>query len=287
MRPQVFRTIGACAVLVSVCGFAASTAAQVADTDYKALYAAAEYDKALEVASSLDNADAQQYKALCLLALGRQADANATIEELVTSSPTFVPSSEDTPPRFVELVTKVRQKLLPVIARRLFAEGRASYTEKQPEEAVKRFSLVLTLLSDSAFADAEAKQDLLTLAQGYMDLAKATPPPVKFTPAPEPVVKAEAPPPVAVPPTVTQPTALLQTVPPMPPDIAARVSAKMVLVVLIDETGRVTDAIVKESVHPRYDRMVVQAARDWRYTAATRNGVPIPSEQTVTIQPKR
>ena len=288
MRPQTFRTIGACALLASVCGFAASTAAQVADTDYKALYAAAEYDRALEVASSLDNADAQQYKALCLLALGRQTDANATIEELVTSSPTFVPSSEDTPPRFVELVTKVRQKLLPVIARRLFAEGRASYTEKQPEEAMKRFSLVLTLLSDSAFADAEAKQDLQTLAQGYMDLAKASPPPVKFTPAPEPVVKAEPPPPVAaVAPTITQPTALVQTVPPMPVDIAARVSAKLVLVVLIDETGRVTDATVRESVHPRYDRMVLQAARDWRYTAATRNGVPIPSEQTVTIQPKR
>ena len=286
MTTELRRAICASALLAAIFCFAGATAAQIAEADYKALYAAAEYDKALEVAASLDNAEAQQYKALCLLALGRQADANAAIEALVTSSPTFVPSSEDAPPRFVELVTKVRQKLLPVIARRLFAEGRASYTDKQSDEALERFSLVLTLLSDSAFADAEAKQDLQTLAQGFIDLAKAAPPPAKLTPKPEPAVKTEAPP-VVVPPTVTQPTALLQAVPPMPPDIAARVSAKLVLLVLIDETGRVTEATVKESTHPRYDRMVVQATREWRYTPATRNGMPIPSEQTVTIQPKR
>jgi TonB family protein len=288
MTTEFRRAISACALLAAAtfC-VAGSAAAQVPHADYKALYAAAEYDKALDVVESLDNAEAQQYKALCLLALGRQADANAAIEALVTSSPTFVPSSEEAPPRFVELVTKVRQKLLPVIARRLFAEGRASYTEKQSEEAVRRFSLVLTLLSDSAFADAEAKQDLQTLAQGFIDLAKATPPPAKFTPPPEPPVKATPPPPVVVPPTVTQPTALVQTVPPMPPDIAARVTAKLVLLVLIDETGRVTEATIKESAHPRYDRMVVRASREWRYTPATRDGMPIPSEQTVTIQPKR
>jgi hypothetical protein len=33
--------------------------------------------------------------------------------------------------------------------------------------------------------------------------------------------------------------------------------------------------------------MVSIAARDWRYTPATRNGAPIPSEQVVTIQIKR
>ena len=47
------------------------------------------------------------------------------------------------------------------------------------------------------------------------------------------------------------------------------------------------DATVKESAHPRYDRIVTQATRNWRYTPATRNGIPIPSEQVVTIQLKR
>lgn len=280
---------GACGCVVLILSLASSSVAQVSEVDYKSLYAAAEYDKALDVVGSLDTVEAQQYKALCLLALGRQADASTAIEALVNSSPTFTPSADDAPPRFVELVTKTRQKLLPTIARRVFAEGRDKYGEKQNDEAVKRFSLVLTLLSDPAFTDANAKQDLETLAKGFIDLAKAAAVPVKVMAAPpEPVLP---PPPVetatAVPPKVVPPTALVQTVPPMPSDLVSRTDAKLVLVVLIDETGKVTNSTVKESAHPVYDRLVSQATRNWRYSPATRNGVPIPSEQVVTIQVKR
>ena len=279
----------ACGCLILTLCLASSSVAQVSEVDYKSLYAAAEYDKALEVVTSLDSVEAQQYKALCLLALGRQADASIAIEALVNSSPTFIPSSDDAPPRFVELVTKVRQKLLPTIARRTFAEGRDRYTDKKNDEAVKRFSLVLTLLNDPTFPDPNTKQDLETLAKGFIDLATAAAVPVKVVAAPpEPV----APPPVAAaptptPPKVVPPVALSQEVPPMPTDLASRADTKLVLVVLIDENGRVTSVTVKESAHPVYDRLVSQATRNWRYTPATRNGVAIPSEQVVTIQVKR
>ena len=280
--------VGACGCLLLLVSLSSTIHAQAVEVDFKALYAAAEYDKALEAVGSLDSVEAQQYKALCLLALGRQADANTAIEALVTASPTFVPSSEDTPPRFVELVTKVRQKLLPVIARRTFADGREKYTSKATGEALTRFSLVLTLVSDPAFTDTAAKQDLETLAKGFIDLASAAAPAPAQPAAPEP-----APPAPAVsaiptaPPKVTAPVALAQNVPPMPMDIASRATGKLVVVVLIDVTGRVTGATVRESVHPRYDRIVTDATRDWRYSPATRDGVPIPSEQVVTIQPKR
>jgi TonB family protein len=275
--------VGACAALI-LC-LSSSTGAQDTKADFKDLYAAAEYDKALEAIASLDSVEAQQYKALCLLALGRQADANTAIEALVTASPTFVPSSEEAPPRFVELVTKVRQKLLPVIARRTFADGREKYTSKATGEALTRFALVLTLLSDPAFTDASTKQDLETLAKGFIDLANAVPPAKPADPEPAP----PAPPALAIPtpPKVTAPVALVQNVPPMPLDIANRATGKLVVVVLIDATGKVTGATVKESVHPRYDRIVTDAARDWRYTPATRDGAPVPSEQVVTIQPRR
>jgi len=280
---------GACGCLILTLSLASSSAAQVSEVDYKTLYASAEYDKALEVVASLDSVEAQQYKALCLLALGRQADASTAIEALVNSSPTFIPSSEDAPPRFVELVTKVRQKLLPTIARRAFAEGRDRYADKKNEEAVKQFSLVLTLLNDPGFSDPNTKQDLETLAKGFIDLANATAVPVKVVAAPpEPV----PPPPVAAsptaePPKIVPPVALSQEVPPMPTDLASRADPKLVLVVLIDESGKVTNTTVKESAHPVYDRLVSQATRNWKYTPATRNGVPIPSEQVVTIQVKR
>lgn len=281
--------ICACGCLILVLSVSSSAAAQATEIDFKALYAAAEYDKALEVIASLDSLESQQYKALCLLALGRTADASTAIESLVNASPTFIPSSDDAPPRFVELVTKVRTKLLPTIARRTFTEGRDSFNAKQNDEALKKFSLVLTLLRDPAFTDTAAKQDLETLASGFSDLAKAATTPVKVVAAaPEPV---PTPPPPssatpAVPPKVVPPVALVQTVPPMPTDIAARAGAKLVLVVQIDAAGRVTAATVKESANPRYDRMVALATRDWRYTPATLNGLAIASEQVVTIQPQ-
>lgn len=281
--------ICACGCLILVLSVSSSAAAQATEIDFKALYAAAEYDKALEVIASLDSLESQQYKALCLLALGRTADASTAIETLVNASPTFIPSSDDAPPRFVELVTKVRQKMLPTIARRVFTEGRERYNEKQNDEALKRFSLVLTLIKDPAFTDASAKQDLETLATGFSDLAKAATTPVKVVAAPaEPVPPPAAPTAAApaLPPKVVPPVALVQTVPPMPTDIATRVGAKLVLVVQIDAAGRVTTATVKESAHPRYDRLVALATRDWRYTPATLNGLAIASEQTVTIQPQ-
>ena len=290
MMNQLRWRLGACGCLILVLSAASSAAAQATEVDFKGLYAAAEYDKALEVVGPLDTLEAQQYKALCLLALGRTADAGAAIESLVNASPTFIPSSEDAPPRFVELVTKVRQKLLPTIARRVFTEGRELYNGKQNEEAVKRFSLVLTLLKDPAFTDLNAKQDLETLATGFIDLAKASSTPVKVVAAPpEPVpppAAAAAATATAVAPRVVPPVALVQTVPPMPLDIAGRVGAKLVMVVQIDAAGRVTSATVKESAHPRYDRIVVLSTRDWRYTPATLNGLAIASEQVVTIQPQ-
>jgi len=280
----------ACGCLILVLSAPSSAAAQATVVDFKALYAAAEYDKALEVVASLETLEAQQYRALCLLALGRTADATTAIESLVNASPTFIPSSEDAPPRFVELVTKVRQKLLPTIARRAFTEGRDLYNGKQNEEAVKRFSLVLTLLKDPAFTDLNAKQDMETLATGFIDLAKASPTPVNVVAATaEPVPPSAAAPAAAasaVPPRVVPPVALVQTVPPIPTDIASRVGAKLVMVVQIDAAGRVTSATVKESAHPRYDRIVVLGTRDWRYTPATLNGLAIASEQVVTIQPQ-
>jgi len=287
--------IRACGCLFLVLCISSSAVAQISEVDFKALYAAAEYDKALEVIASLDTLESQQYKALCLLALGRSADASTAIESLVNAAPTFTPSADDAPPRFVELVTKARQKLLPTIARRVFAEGREQYSNKQNEDAVKQFSLVLTLLKDPAFTDANAKQDLETLASGFIDLAKAATAPVKvIAAAPEPVPTPPSPasaaaPPVPTPPTppkVVPPVALVQTVPPMPTDIASRVGAKLVMVVQIDAAGRVTAATVKESAHPRYDRLVALATREWRYTPATLNGLAIASEQIVTIQPQ-
>jgi TonB family protein len=275
----LFRSFGL-ALAVGAC-LATPLLAQPAPDDFKSLYATAEYEKALGVLAPLDSAEAQQYKALCLLALGRTSEATDVLKSLITESPTFVPSAEESPPRFVELVTETRRQLLPGIARRIFAEGRERFAEKKADEAVARFNLVLTLAADPDFTDAAAAQDLKTLAQGFIDLARATAPP---PPRPTTAAAAPAPAPPPSPPTVTQPVALVQNVPSVPTTLSGPVGAKLVVVLSIDAEGKVTSASVQQSAHPVYDRMVQQAARGWRYTPGTRDGVRIASEQTVTIQ---
>jgi TonB family protein len=279
--------------LLLVCLLASGAAAQDAAADYKALYAEAEYERALVMLSPLDTLEAYQYRALCLLALGRPVEATNAVKKLIMASPEFVASAEEAPPRFVELVAVTRKALLPVIARQAFAEGRERFGNKQNDDAIKQFTLVLTLASDPGFGDAATAQDLKTLAQGFIDLAKATaapppkPAPAVETPIEKPIETAVETPPPPVPPRVTQAVSVVQTVPPVPSNLLGRLGARLMIRVSIDSTGKVTSATVTQSAHPLYDRLVVQATREWRYTPATVNGTPIPSEQAVTFQTER
>jgi TonB family protein len=54
----------------------------------------------------------------------------------------------------------------------------------------------------------------------------------------------------------------------------------------ISAAGRVESADIVQSVHPGYDRLLLQAARAWEYQAATSDGVPVASEQLVQVQLK-
>jgi TonB family protein len=54
--------------------------------------------------------------------------------------------------------------------------------------------------------------------------------------------------------------------------------------VIIGTNGKVTQATIERSSHPIYDRLVLQAARDWVYQPATMNGRPVTAEKVVTVQ---
>ena len=56
--------------------------------------------------------------------------------------------------------------------------------------------------------------------------------------------------------------------------------------VSITAAGRVDNVVVEKSVHPSYDRLLLQAAREWEYLPARTDGVAVPSEQLVQVQLK-
>jgi len=263
---------------------ASAVAAQEPLTKAKALYDAAAYEDALTILTPVEVPEAQQYKALCLLALGRSQDAAGAVERLVTAEPTFEPSAQDVPPRFVTLVSDTKRKLLPALARRAFNEGRDQFRNGLREEAMHRFDLVISLTSDPLFKQSTDAEDLRTLASGFIELAKATAPIAAPAPAPAAAAKTVDRPRPADPPEIVQPVVVKQFIPPVPGELGGQSGPVLSVRIVIGVNGRVTDATVQQSSHPLYDRLVLQASRDWVYQPARMNGRPVSSEKVVTIQ---
>lgn len=303
IRPLSHRSILPLCALAAALVVAGTASAQEPLTKAKALYDAANYEEALTVLEPVQEPEAQQYKALCMLALGRAQDASGAVETLITSTPTFEPSAEDVSPRFITLVSETKKKLLPVIARKTFNEAREQFKNGDREEALKKFDLVVTLASSTELKEWSDAEDLRTLASGFVELARASavradpppaaPPAAASSPAagsaaapqvadiasstaaqPEPIQAAE----------VTQPVAVRQTIPPVPSGVSGLGSPTASVRVQIGADGRVVNASMQQASHPLYDRLVLQAARDWLYEPAMLNGRPVPSEKVVTIQ---
>jgi hypothetical protein len=171
------------------------------------LYASARYDEALAVLNDLRPTEApgtpatdlksiEQYRSLCLLALGRGDEAETAIAAVITADPSYQPNDVDASPRVRAAFSDVRKKVLPDIATKRYADAKASFDRKEYAHAVLQFKQALTLIDDPDMGGRMA--DLRTLAAGFLDLsiAAVTPP---EPPKPAPVAAPAPPPPPPVP----------------------------------------------------------------------------------------
>jgi tetratricopeptide (TPR) repeat protein len=252
------------------------------ETRVRDLYASAEYDQALSVIGNSLEPAAQQYRALCLLALGRQADAEAALGQLIASAPEFTVSAEEMPPRFMSLFAEQRREIVPGVLRRLFAEARDDYRAKAYDRALPQFKKVLALSSEAEVRDLEGVADLRLLAESFIDIATATE-------APKPNVVASAAPSAAAPTAdagsrrPTQPVAVRQEMPPWPASVPVRAGLSGSVRIRINSSGRVTSAVMVRNIEPRYDALVLAATHFWEYKPATANGNPVEAESVVEI----
>jgi TonB family protein len=279
MITRRFHRIATCALLAGAPLVAGAAHAQSTSVNTaKGLYASASYDDALTALGGDDSNQAQEYRALCLLALGRTDEARRATESLVSAHPEFVVSDEETPPRFVALLTEVRRKLLPAAIRKRFADGRDKFQAKAYDEARTAFRSVLDLSADPLMKGAEEVTDLGVLATGFLDLTNAA------TAAPKPAAPPAPPPVVARPPEIVPPVAIRQTIPPWPR--AASTSgptATVRLRVLVGADGRVKTAAVLTPTRPQFDLELVGAAQNWLYKPGTLNGEPVPMDKVVSL----
>jgi len=268
-------------VFVLVSPFAATATAQDIER-VRALYVAAAYEEALAAippaSAPAVKLEVEQYRALCLLALGREDEAATAVEGIVRDNPTYLPSERDTSPRLQSIFAAARLKLLPDLAREAYTDGKTAFEAKDGDAARAAFQRAVTIVESLPEPDRGPLADLALLASGFLDLAES-----RAAPAPAPE-KPTPPAPAAVP--YVAPVAIEEQLPPWnPPDSASmRTEYLGLLRVSIGEDGRVLSAEIVKSSHPSYDVVVARVARDWRYRPATRGGQPISSQKDIQIR---
>jgi TonB family protein len=355
----------------------AATAAVAADDSLataRDLYAAAAYEDALAVLNRLgtpagapgDGPAIGEYRAFCLLALGRVSEAEQAIETLIAAEPSYHPSDSDASPRIRSAFSDVRRRMLPAIVQQQYAQAKAAYDKKEFGVAAEGFKQVVGVLNDPDLRSAANQpplSDLRMLATGFGELSAsaAAPPPlplpsapvtaaeqaqlpgparpaaqtspaVQTTPAAQtarPVVQSSA---VQTTPAVqtarpaVQTNPVVQTARPavqssavqtspavpaspqtppggriytsedgnvVPPAVvrqslppftnAPRARSQGTLAIVIDESGAVETASMLGALNAAYDRVVLEAARQWRYKPATLDGVPVRYRRIVQI----
>lgn len=252
------------------------------------LYVAAAYAEALAAMPGVPvldgeraRTDLEQYRALCLLALGREQQAVATVERLVRDNPLFVPPAGDTSPRLRSIVAGARSRLVPDMARQAYAEAKLAYEAKNGE-AHAAFERALELIDSLPAGDKAGLGDLRLLAAEFLELSIT-----KLRPS------VPASPPISVAPATSEPagqyvppTAVREQLPPWdPPDNASRRTEYVgVLRISIGEDGRVQTATIVNGSHPAYDAAALNAAKQWRYKPATQGGQPVAAQKDIQIR---
>lgn len=295
-----------CAITLMVISTPQATTAQDLFTAAREMYAAAAYEDALAVLDRLaaannaqpDRFALNQYRAFCLLALGRSTEAERAIEAVVSDRPFYHPSDVEASPRLRSAFTTVRQRMLPAIAHEKYLQAKNAYDQKDFAAAEAGFNQVIDTLADPDLGGAATRpplSDLGTLAAGFRDLS-ARSVAAALEAARTDAAKEQPPaPPPASPPAkhiftgdelrVIPPSIVRQDFPSYPHD-AGPVSQGSVEIV-IDETGVVESAAIRSSMNPKYDQIVLGATRNWRYKPATFDGTPIKFRKVINISVKQ
>ena len=256
-----------------------------------------------------------QYRAFCLFALGRTREAEAVAESVVRADPLVELHAGDTSPRIVALFTDLQKRLLPGLVRERYRTARASMEAADAEATRAELTLVQRLLARAKTVGAwdDALGDLSVIVDGFLELNRSTAerraaakpvepsaaetrsvePSVAETRSAEPTAaggvarEVAAAAPVAparaaiysaLDVNVSAPVVLQQQIPRVPANLALAMRATKrtgILEVTIDERGRVETALVRESVNPVFDGIVLAAARTWQYQPARLEGAPV------------
>ncbi len=242
----------------------------------RALYAAARYEDALSAFDAVKSRGAlavetavavEQGRASCLLALGRQADAQTAIAALVDLDPFFLPREDEIAPKLMSAFRDGRRQALSGTLDRLYARAKSAYDSRNIVDAAAGFSRWLALLDDPDLTlDAAPRVDMRLTGQRFLGLTRSS----------SPLFDAAAK-------RLTAPVPLMTTVS-VPDRVRPVSSARTVAVdVVLTAQGTVESAIVWDPDLVGLTPQVVQAVLGWKYSPARRNGVPVRYRMVVQV----
>ena len=299
----------ACCVLAAFLTVAAKHAmAQDSLASVRELYASASYEDVLSMLARLENTppsvprvELERYRVFSLIALGRATEASQAIDRIIGQDPLYLPDQADTPPRVTAAFRDGRRRMLPDIAKKRYADAKANFDRKEYATAATELERVIRIIDDPDIRESAALDDLRILVTGFLDLSRAA-----TAPAPVP----SAPPvPAAVTAAPVQPTPEAvpsSSVGALVPAVALREnlpawlsSGKQfpgilhytaVLRINVDVRGDVESAALLKPLPQhlqRYNELLLQTARSWKYRPAERDGKPVKSVRTleVVLQP--
>jgi hypothetical protein len=288
----------------------------------KDLYASAAFEEALSILSRLDGGAANapdidrqidEYRAFCLYALGRTAEAESILESIIRKEPMTRLDAADASPRIETMFTNVRKRLLPSLIRERFQAVRGALNKNDfgsAEPHLAEARLMITEAENLGVKD-EGLADLGVLVDGFLQMIRSTAEERRTSPArtaspPADAAVVAAPPqpePLPAPAEpgdepiysvadegVSPPVALNQHVPSMTQamlQITRSLRTSGILEIVIDENGAVVDTIVRRSLTPSFDTLLVRAAHYWKYRPAMKDGVPVRYVKTLVIVPPR
>jgi hypothetical protein len=271
----------------------------------RASYAAGNYEDALNRLAATPGdtmvGEVDEYRALCLLALGRSADAERSLEDLVTRQPLFKMSDTDISPRLITMYRDTRKRLLPNTARDLYTKAKADFEQQQYAASSAEFKDLLAILDDEDLADSTSTlADLRLLAEGFAKLADAGAAAAANVAGPPPALAGQPAPSLATPPepttdpsakiyneddtTVTPPVAIAAPYPTWrPPSAAFNHEYHGLLRLVIDASGHVESAAMIVPVNVAYDPLLLAAAKDWTFKPAQLNGENVRYQKQISV----
>jgi hypothetical protein len=308
--------------LFAACIWAAAVASAAAQDQLSAardLYASAAYEDALTTLTRLHEGggagvsaeQVEQYRAFCLFALGRTAEAQSVAEGLIARNP-LLQLDDDASPRIAAMFGDVRKKLLPGLVRERYKTARGAIERKEFAAAEPQLAYLERMLDEAEKIGAadETLADLRVLVGGFMDLTRATNTRAAAPPPPTPAVAAAGTPAAAAPTSasgatrtenvpkpasplydhsavdVVPPVTVRQEIPQIPRELMRTMLSTVktaTLELVIDENGNVERAAMRDELNPIYDRLVIAAAKTWKYRPATKGGTPVRYQKLISI----